>query len=182
MKFTKKMKLVECDDESATINQYSQQLNNDSEYTKPRVLSKLDTIMSQILYRKDIADSEKWKLYTQMLQRYQHFMNRDPAQIGINTQIPAERDSLDTITQPRVREFFEKARESAPVAALFSNDTTYQEISPQRLRSGSIRSESASIPRKRRRMAKKVDLAKLYKLKKLSIPLKRVDNWEPFKQ
>lgn len=61
------MKLVEYDEPNITRDPPIVSITSDSEYIKPKTLSNLDTIMTQILQRSDIVDTEKWRLYNQVL-------------------------------------------------------------------------------------------------------------------
>lgn len=141
------MRLVEIDGiNSSTCANYGNRIDDDS-YSKPCVMSTLDNAMNEILMA-PMPDGEKWKLYTQTLQRYLNHSKFNSRKIDSNfsypknnngskniTFQPAEnsfnlslenfsptqqfdmsgvdylRDSLDSISQPAVRNFFEKARE-----------------------------------------------------------------------
>lgn len=132
------MKLVEVDDNSlSTCTNNNNMHIDDSSYSKPRVLSTLDNVMNGILEGK-MSDADKWLLYSQALQRYLNHakinsrkadsnfvspvsknmngkdeyedifnFSLDNDMSGINTL----RDSLDSISQPVVRSFFEQARQ-----------------------------------------------------------------------
>lgn len=150
MKFAKKMKLVDIDDDIShtSIASTQQLLPTDDNFTAPRMLSILDNSMNSILNRHDIDDGEKWALYNQTLQRYLNYMKKQRTQ-NFNTQhtqnfntqhipqpeinvqnqlthsfdgrisdndisgISPMRDSLDSISNTRVRNFFEQARQSS---------------------------------------------------------------------
>lgn len=63
------MRLVEIDDtNSSTYANYGTRID-DSSYSKPYVMSNLDNAMNEIL-KASIPDGEKWRLYSQTLQRY----------------------------------------------------------------------------------------------------------------
>lgn len=115
---------------------------NDETYSKPYVLSALDQLMDGILRKSGISDGDKWQLYNQSLQKYLNFVklqSKKPQNLQ-NLQNPSEsyrnlskvdsafcvpndlsfnisgieplRDSLDSISVPIVRNFFEKIREN----------------------------------------------------------------------
>lgn len=130
MKCAKKMRLVEVDD---IPNNYSNTIT-DENYTKPRMLSSLDNKMMEILKSNSLHDFDKWMLYNQTLQRYLKFVEngntqaihqtgkkhsvKDDSSFSHSPLPPFElidnvttRDSLDAISLPGVREFFEKARQ-----------------------------------------------------------------------
>lgn len=133
MKFAKKMRLVEFDSTAPNLEHMYNQLLPDNEYAKPRVLSKLDSSMSEILNRNDIPDSKKLIFYNELLRKYLHFTNKNnsahlvqsnndvipPSNFDLGdsftqrsmTDLLPGRDSLDNITQPSVRDFFESLRE-----------------------------------------------------------------------
>lgn len=145
MKYAKKMKLVEIDDASLSPSCANNIMRiDDDSYSKPSVMSTLDNTMNEIL-RLPISDVDKWKLYSQALQRYlnhskfisgnySHPVNNNESKnkaqsvaensfnfpfdnISIQNQFDMSglepiRDSIDSISQPSVRNFFEKARES----------------------------------------------------------------------
>lgn len=147
MKYAKKMKLVEIDD----INISSCANNNvhidDNSYSKPYVMSALDNAMNEILST-PISDGDKWKLYSQTLQRYLNHSKFTSRKIDTDFSYPVNkdisatenafnfslgdisppnqfdmsgveriRDSIDRISQPNVRNFFEKAREVNSLSA-----------------------------------------------------------------
>lgn len=153
MKYTKKMKLVDIDEIPLEQNNIATTMS-DSNYASPRVLSSLDNIMSGVLNRNDLDDTDKWILYNQSLHRYLNFIKNQNQQQSIaknhNQQpnnndfeytpslfkpahsqfeisgVETLRDSLDSISQPIVREFFEKVRnngcgESSPNRSLNSS-------------------------------------------------------------
>lgn len=123
MKYAKKMRLVEFDSATPNLHHMYNQLLPDKEYAEPRVLSKLDSSMSEILNRNDIPDSKKLIFYNQLLRKYLHFTNKNNSPQSNNvdledsftqptmTELLPGRVSLDNITQPSVREFFESLRE-----------------------------------------------------------------------
>lgn len=130
------MKLVEVDD--STLLSHTNNTIDDESYSKPRVLSTLDNVMNEIL-RAQIPDADKWKLYSQALQRYLNHAkvnstknapiigNTNPEDNPFNfslgsfserfqndvnmSGVQPLRDSLDSISQPSVRNFFEQARD-----------------------------------------------------------------------
>lgn len=150
MKYAKKMKLIDIDDDTASSNRESsyQALQSDDKFTASRTLSFLDNSMNDILNRSDIDDNEKWLLYNQTLQKFLAYMkstrttSTKPSTIHHQSaqsfsSIPDERnisyspfdrhisdnnisgifplrDSLDSITQPVVKEFFQNARVNDP--------------------------------------------------------------------
>lgn len=142
------MKLVEIDENNfSSYSNNAAQIDDDS-YSKPRVMPTLDSAMNEIL-RAPISDGDKWKLYSQTLQRYLNHAKFTARKIDTNysyldkaenknDSIPPSqpentfdisfdgvsptslfnmsgisniRDSIDGISQPSVRNFFEKARE-----------------------------------------------------------------------
>lgn len=136
------MKLVDIDDlPHQTGDQSYLSLPSDEKFTAPRILSMLDNSMNAILNRNDMNDGEKWTLYNQTLQRYLNHMRKtqksNTQQLPHNIQFNEEeqqnhtseafnnrisdhditgifpiRDSIETITQPNVRQFFQQARQS----------------------------------------------------------------------
>lgn len=146
MKYTKKMKLVEIGDNILTSGTNNTIHLDDDSYLKPRVLSTLDNVMSEIL-RAPISDGDKWKLYSQALQRYLNHAKVTSRKSDCNFSVPMNnkesipeteetfnfsldnisdmhrtelsgishiRDSIDSISQPSVRTFFEQARALSP--------------------------------------------------------------------
>lgn len=157
MKYTKKMKLVEINDNNNSSYANTSKFIDDEVYSKPRNLSSLDDAMNEIL-RSPISDVEKLQLYSQALQKYLNHIkvtarNIEPSisypknnkerhlsvedsfncslqpfemngrdsfinSIGNATRpqslemsgVQTIRDSLDSITQPIVRNFFENVR------------------------------------------------------------------------
>lgn len=126
------MKLVEIDDNT----QVDQQQPSDDNFTAPRILSTLDNSMNAILNRHDINDIEKWAQYNQILHKYLHHLKKKNTQqmspsvelnrseilqntpeafrkrisdLNMSGLIPMK-SSIDSITQPSVREFFERAK------------------------------------------------------------------------
>lgn len=179
MKYTKKMKLVEIDDNNYSLSANNTMNIDDDSYLKPRVMPTLDNAMNEIL-RAPISDGDKWKLYSQALQRYLNHVKitsrknennfsypvnnvesktipvaedefnftlgslSEPAQLDISG-VQRVRDSLDSISQPVVRDFFQKVREirrSAPSS------------------SPSIVEEEASQPPRNKKRKKKVSSAR----------------------
>lgn len=143
MKYTKKMKLVELRREDARVipSVHGDMTVSDDNYSKPKVLSLLDKQMSVILQNDNKSDFDKWSLYKQTLQRYLNFIENGKAQTiqsnmanykeakpndtsfdssllgnDISGIFPLEnvsRNSLDNISMPSVREFFEKVRDKS---------------------------------------------------------------------
>lgn len=134
MKYTKKMRLVEMDSDNIDNHSIMRFDSSQSEekYADPKVLSTLDKAMCEILKNNDINDADKWTLYNQVLQRYLSFAKKkvdNKTNINIKKktcEIPLDftrfspnesgvfplRDSLDAISVPEVRSFFEKVREN----------------------------------------------------------------------
>lgn len=79
MKYAKKMKLVDIDDDTTRSSSLQP---SDSEFMTPRILSTLDGSMNEILSRRDIDDSEKWILYNQTLQKFLNYMKKHVYQIN----------------------------------------------------------------------------------------------------
>lgn len=147
MKYAKKMQLVELESDCQNVQGLnSNSLPLDKIYAEPRV--SLDTLMNEILNKSEVCDNDKWVLYNQTLQRYLNFMKNlknsttcradeqslkspfdnnqldNPSfsihhPIGDLSGFEAIRDSLDSIQQPAVREFFEKIRENTGVRYQF---------------------------------------------------------------
>lgn len=134
MKYAKKMKLVEIDDIPQSTS-HNHVLLSDEQFTAPRTLSMLDNYMKIILERTDISDGEKWQLYSQTLQKYLNHMKRSevPNLNGQQFDSSISRDhtpytfnnrlsdhdisgifpmkpSIENISQPTVRAFFEQAK------------------------------------------------------------------------
>lgn len=140
MKYAKKMKLIEVDDINIEPHGNSNHID-DENYSKPRVLSPLDNVMNEILHTSFISDAEKWRVYSQALQRYLNHVKITSKKINYSTPYPDTnnknisipalddtekfnftipdvdmsglypiRDSLDSISQPIVRNFFQAAR------------------------------------------------------------------------
>lgn len=174
MKYAKKMKLIDIDDDGATpyqSNNLYQTMQSDKKFMEPRTLSMLDNSMNDILNRGDMADGEKWILYNQTLHRFLNYMKnaRSPITIektssqamqnttpqfdrrnqtinafdghisdnSLNGIFPM-RDSIESISQPNVRDFFQQIRnipantsvnQSSPVAAISDQPITHS-VSP----------------------------------------------------
>lgn len=134
MKYAKKMKLVEIDDDCPQPS--NQTLPSDDSFTAPRMLSILDNSMNEILNRHDMDDSEKWILYNQTLQKFLSYMKKKRTPTPQHT--PQEqrnhsidlfdgniseqnisgimplRDSIESISHPSVRAFFKQVRDNMP--------------------------------------------------------------------
>lgn len=138
MKYTKKMRLIDVDEDDVTqpnIDSQYQSHPPDHKFVAPRMLSILDNSMNAILNRCDMDDGEKWIHYNQTLQKFLNHMKQtrlpNTQQIEGGRQnrttdafdghisdhnitgIHPLRDSLDTISQPSVRDFFQQLRENA---------------------------------------------------------------------
>lgn len=135
MKYAKKMKLVEIDDIPHHSGEQSYLSHaTDEKFTAPRTLSMLDKSMNAILECSDMDDGAKWTLYHQTLQRYLNHMRTtqksnthqldenermltpDPftnhiSDHNISGVFPIK-DSINNISMPVVRDFFQNARES----------------------------------------------------------------------
>lgn len=131
------MKLVDID---AVVQPCS--LPSDENLTAPRILPMLDNSMNTILNRNDISDGAKWTLYNQTLQKYLYHMKKTNVQKPSTQQSPHSnisvprhhtpdtfsnrisdhdisgifpmKPSIEDISQPNVRQFFEQARLSDP--------------------------------------------------------------------
>lgn len=161
MKYAKKMKLVDIDDVSSQpAVHHHQTLLTDDKFASTCTLSTLDNSMNEILNRSDIDDGEKWILYNQILQRFLSYMKKTRLPNVPNTSTGKDqrngtpeqfnghlsahdisgifqiKDSLDTISQPNVRNFFEKARQRdinrlSPVGSTPTSEHSSQhDISP----------------------------------------------------
>lgn len=186
MKYTKKMKLVDIDEPGLIEKNAVDCMMSDSNYASPRVLSALDGIMDAILKRNDLDDGAKWILYNQTLHRYLNFVKNQQNQTSkdehkadsqiVNNHafnqsfdlfkpsssafeisgIEPLRDSLDAISQPIVREFFENARNKIPIETSSTSEhdspmdvsgNTRENLMPAR----GQRRNKAKPPNKRRR-------------------------------
>lgn len=132
------MKLVDIDDDvvQPSIKPSYQSHVTDFNFTSPRMLSLLDNSMNEILNRRDMDDGEKWTVYNQTLQRFLNYMKKSRTQNTPHTVqehqqdppidvfdghisdhnitgIQPLRDSLEYISQPNVRDFFQQLRESS---------------------------------------------------------------------
>lgn len=130
--------LIDVDDDVTQPNIESpsyQPLQSDYNFTAPRMLSILDRSMNEILSCRDMDDSEKWLHYNQALQKFLNYMKkaRVPSTHNIDveqrnrtidafdghisepniTGVHPLRDSLESISQPSVRDFFQQLRENA---------------------------------------------------------------------
>lgn len=78
MKYTKKMRLVECSENnnSYSIEPTSTTFMKNEDYSAPRTLQSLDKEMESILNDDTIDIDQKWILYHQVLQRYLTFIKR----------------------------------------------------------------------------------------------------------
>lgn len=194
------MKLVEVDDKPLSSCTNNNMNIDDDSYSKPRVLSTLDNVMNGILEAK-IPDADKWMLYSQALQRYLNHaksnsnfvvpMNNskninepeefedafnfslDNEMSGINTL----RDSIDSISQPGVRNFFEQIRqqktqpsEQPPVQ---TNRKKKKVLPPRHL---PYRKKATIETRKRR--AETSLSADMSRMRPCKVNLHRI-NWEP---
>lgn len=100
MKYTKKMKLVECKD----IDNPAQSKKIDvldSVYVQPKTLQNLDTAMGEILFSKNLNDSQKWALYNQILHRYLHFTRQHNPQYTSTVKTSPDYSMYLDGTQPR---------------------------------------------------------------------------------
>lgn len=158
------MKLVEVDDN----NNISSPVNactavDDDNYSKPRILSTLDSVMNKILNAPSISYTDKWLLYSQALQRYLNHVKMNSQKTIDKLPIPETnisdnavlddkfnyliprinisntdmsgiepiRDSLDSITQPAVRSFFERARNKDNLSNTSSSISSSPRLSVQ---------------------------------------------------
>lgn len=78
MKYTKKMRLVECSENnnSYSIEPTSTTFIKNEDYSTPRTLQSLDKEMESILNDDTIDIDQKWVLYHRVLQRYLTFIKR----------------------------------------------------------------------------------------------------------
>lgn len=214
------MKLVEIDDNNLSPSGNIGVIIDDNSYSKPRVMSTLDNVMNEIL-RAPITDSDKWKLYSQALQRYlNHSKNISkkndrniscPINNDGNKGIPVEensfnfsigdipnqfdmsgveliRDSLDSISQPSVRNFFERVRgnniSTSPLQPLPIVEVDEQPQQPKKRlpkkpgirRVQPYRSNAGAATKKRR--AETSLSADLSQIRPCKVTLQRV-NWTP---
>lgn len=229
MKYAKKMKLIEVDDNTVHTRGDNNTYIDDEHYVKPRVLSTLDDIMNEILKTPSISDVDKWQLYSQALQRYLNHVKityhnsthserennatapvedtfRNPCNSSLNFSLPQfdmsgmepMRDSLDRISQPTVRNFFEKVRESngqnnlpvSPSSSSTSSDKRgvdpqqYQNFNPTNRRMKKQRFPRRSQPYQTRsraaatkRRAETTISADISRVRPCKVPLKKL-NWE----
>lgn len=89
MKYTKKMKLVECKDDEQTIQPKKNDIL-DSVFVQPKTLQNLDSSMSEILFNKNLNDNQKWTLYNQILHRYLYFTKQYNPQYMTGVKAPAD--------------------------------------------------------------------------------------------
>lgn len=72
MKHCRKMKLVDCNDNTSSITDVSHHVED--EFLKnPHLLSNLDVEMKKIIERNNIPDYDKWIMYNEVLRRYLFF-------------------------------------------------------------------------------------------------------------
>lgn len=151
------MRLIDIDDTTPTqpATDLQHTVQSDANFVEPRTLSLLDGAMNDILNRYDIPDSEKWMLYNQTLQKFLNYMKKTRSQDALpNTYhtspqhdqrnqyrsmfdghisenslsgINPIRDSIDLISPPAVRNFFQQAKENAAKSA---DNNSYQQLSP----------------------------------------------------
>lgn len=177
-------------------------LPSDTDFTTPRILSILDNEMSDILKRSDIADRQKWLLYNQTLQRYLTFLknnrvqnptqpqqsNVEPSDIerfnsfdSLTDPFPENnisdiieiRDSLDSITQPHVRQFFESARQQKDKSMSIDDSQPSTNKSKKSNRSTNKRTKT---PRRRCTKRNATTLMHYLPIKKKLI---NFETWEP---
>lgn len=86
------MKLIEIDDNSNNLIANNSSCIDDENYSKPRVLSILDSIMNKILTTPSISDVDKWKLYSQALHRYLNYVKITSQKNDYNSSCP-EKDN-----------------------------------------------------------------------------------------
>lgn len=88
MKYCRKMKLVDCDENLPEINSESIQrvicTNEDDFYKNPHILSNLDKEMEKIIHQSNISDYDKWLLYNETLRRYLYFIRQPELHKNIN--------------------------------------------------------------------------------------------------
>lgn len=201
------MKLVEIADNMHTACSNIPRIDDDS-YLKPRVLSTLDSVMSEIL-RAPISDGDKWTLYSQSLQKYLNHAkvttkkpdcnfsyspnNKETIPVDEETfnfslgsiseaprldmsVISPIRDSIDSISQPTVRNFFERAR-------------VLNTSNPSPEKTGNV--ATAYVPRKKKRAIRRLQPSRAKKRRpetSLSADMSRIRpckvtmqrlNWEP---
>lgn len=151
------MKLIEIDDNSASsfTNNNNYNTADDEIFLKPRVLSSLDSTMNEILTIPAISDGVKWTMYSQALQRYLNHIkfssNKNESNRKYpdqnNSRIPEDsfnfhnpfdisgvepvKDSLDSISQPIVRNFFERARNANITTSPSMSAANEQASSPE---------------------------------------------------
>lgn len=120
------MKLVEFDDNNLSSSKIEY---SDEQYRAPRVLQHLDKEMGQILQMSNLSDTEKLSFYNQVLRRYLVFVNQarhihqakskeedenDHLQQSLLfNESGCTRDSIDAISQPSVKKFFESLRDAS---------------------------------------------------------------------
>lgn len=87
MKYAKKMKLVECREESTPTIPDKFDVS-DSFFLQPKIVQNLDKSMSEILFNKNLPDNQKWALYNQTLHRYLHFTRQHNQQYTSKVKSP----------------------------------------------------------------------------------------------
>lgn len=212
------MRLIEMDDNGNTTQVYANSNNqiDDDNFLKPRVLSTLDNVMSEILKTQNTTDVDKWYLYSQALQKYLNYVKMNSKKVDNNSSYPDNnskiiqqpedrlnnsflqfdisgvepfRDSLDSISQPVVRNFFEKARQanisldsstsSLPIVEL----VTENKSAPQKRRTKPkntvrvlpYRTRKAKTTKRRAETSLSADISQV---KPCKVRLERI-NWEP---
>lgn len=223
MKHTKKMKLIEIDDNNISSYSNNNSCVDDENYSKPRTLSSLDNIMNEILRAPIISDADKWVLYSQALQKYLNRVKISSQKSSYNTSYPERansnvspledtfnfslpgsaisgvepiRDSLDSITQPVVRNFFEIARKTnTSVNQILPNDEDVEMLpvtpkmtsnrkAPKRKKkkASGFRQQPSYLTRSRaqasKRRAEKTLSSDLSSVRPFKIVLRDI-NWEP---
>lgn len=109
MKYAKKMKLVECREESTPTIPDKLEVS-DSFFIQPKIIQSLDKSMSEILFNKNMADNQKWALYNQTLHRYLHFTRQH------NPQYTSKVKSPNDYTM-----FLNESQQSVPVTSRMIN-------------------------------------------------------------
>lgn len=130
------MKLIEVDDR--TLLSCNNNIDDES-YSKPRVLSTLDDVMNEIL-RAQISDADKWRLYSQALQRYLNHTKLSSRKKDSDLVIPNDTNANSDIEKSSETNTFNFSLGS--VGNSFPNDLNMTGIEPMRNSLDSLSQES----------------------------------------
>lgn len=130
------MKLVECKDSDnpPPSNKFDVL---DSVYVQPKTLQNLDTAMSDILFNKNLNDSQKWTLYNQILHRYLHFTKQHNPQYTSTVKTPPDYSVYFDGIQPcnTLQTYESEIRDSHNASINTTNITPQQNLSNSSIQS-----------------------------------------------